>query len=140
MHRQGQVCHHRSARFACAWLLRAVPVAVYLLLTIAVSAQTNVDALLGEARTAEKRGDYDGAAHIYEHALTVAPGNLEVLKRLGVLEQTELKFDDSIAHFRQVLAVQPKYPEVNFFLGVSYFGKNDFPNAIESFHRELTNS
>jgi tetratricopeptide (TPR) repeat protein len=117
--------------------LRAALVGAYLLLAVAVAAQNNLDALLGQARAAEKQGDYGGAARIYEQGLALAPGSLEVLKRYGVLEQTQLKFDDSIVHFRQVLARNPKYPEVNFYLGVSYFGKNDLGEAIESFHREL---
>jgi tetratricopeptide (TPR) repeat protein len=101
------------------------------------AAQNELDALLAQARLEEKAGDYTGAARMYEQAMTVAPGNLEVLKRVGVLEQTELRFDDSIAHFQLVLVREPQYSEVNFFLGVSYFGKNDFPHAIQSFEREL---
>jgi tetratricopeptide (TPR) repeat protein len=116
----------------CAALLGAC-----VLLQISVAAQSNLDALLAQARTAEKAGDYSGAGRIYERALALVPGNLDVLKRFGILEQTELKFDDSIARFQQVLALDPKYPEVNFYLGVSYFGKNDFRDAIESFEREL---
>jgi len=107
------------------------------LLAAAAAAQSNLDTLLGQARTEERAGDYLGAARIYEQALALAPGNLEVLKRFGVLEQTELKFDDSIDRFRQVLAVNAEYPGVNFYLGVSYFGKSDFRGAIESFQREL---
>jgi tetratricopeptide (TPR) repeat protein len=136
MSRQGHAHHFSWTRFF--WLpVRATLFAVYLLLAVAVAAQSNLDTLLGQARAAEKEGDYGGAARIYEQALTLAPGNLEVLKRFGVLEQTELKFDDSIAHFRQVLARDPKYPEVNFYLGVSFFGKNDLREAIERFHNEL---
>jgi len=106
-------------------------------LSAQAKAQTDVSALLNQARTAEKSENYDRADHIYHEALNLAPENPEVLKRLGVLEQTELKFDDSIAHFHQALAVEPQSPEVNFFLGVSYFGKNDFQNAIKSFEQEL---
>jgi tetratricopeptide (TPR) repeat protein len=69
--------------------------------------------------------------------LAVAPGNLETLKRLGILQQTELRFDDSIQLFKQVLASDPQYKGVNFFLGLSYFGKNDFAKSIDSFEREL---
>jgi tetratricopeptide (TPR) repeat protein len=128
--------------FELGSLFRPLPlcpalIGVSLLLAVAVAAQSNLDAVLGEARAAEKKGDYGGAARIYDQALALAPGNLEVLKRYGILEQTELKFDDSIVHFRQVLARNPKYPEVNFYLGVSYFGKNDLLEAIESFQREL---
>jgi tetratricopeptide (TPR) repeat protein len=121
-----------------AWLLCALVIGGIMVSSApTAAAQSDVNALLGQARVAERAGDYAGAARVYEQALALAPGNLEVLKRFGVLEQTELKFDDSIGHFLQVLAREPQYPQVNFFLGVSYFGKNDFPNAIQSFEREL---
>ena len=139
MHRQRYAHRLELGRLFLASPPRTVLIGAYLLLAVALAAQSNLDTLLGQARTAEKRGDYSGAARIYEQALALAPGNPEVMKRFGVLEQTELKFDDSIAHFRQVLALNPKYPEVNFYLGVSYFGKNDFRDAIESFQRELAN-
>jgi len=115
----------------------SLSVAAVLLFGVPAAAQGGADALLQQARIAEKAGDYASAARVYHQALAIAPGNLEVLKRLGVLEQTELKFDDSIVHFRQVVGVDPKYPEVNFYLGVSYFGKNDFRDAVDSFQREL---
>ncbi len=117
--------------------LRAAIIAAYVLLGVMVAAQSNLDTLLGQARTAEKGEDYSGAARIYEQALALAPRSPEVLKRFGILEQTQLKFDDSIAHFRQVLALDPRYPEIDFYLGVSYFGKNDLREAIESFERDL---
>jgi tetratricopeptide (TPR) repeat protein len=118
-------------------ILSAALVGTVLLFGVLAAAQSDTDALLQQARIAEKAGDYASAARVYRQALAIAPGNLEILKRLGVLEQTELKFDDSIGHFRQVLAVNPKYPDVNFYLGVSYFGKSDYHGAIESFQREL---
>jgi tetratricopeptide (TPR) repeat protein len=100
-------------------------------------APTHVDALLEKARAEENAGNYDAAEDTYKQALVVAPENLEILKRLGVLEQTELKFDDSISLFKQVLAGDPNYKGVNFFLGLSYFGKNEFLPSIDCFEREL---
>src|SRR5438128_5685962 len=102
-------------------------------------AQEGLQALLDKARVLEKAGDYAAAERVYDQALALDPANPEILKRLGVLEQTELKFADSIAHFGQVLSGDPAYPEVNFFLGVSYFGQNDYSSAIRSFERELQN-
>ncbi len=96
-----------------------------------------MNALLQQARTAEKTGDYGAAARIYEQAMGREPGNLEVLKRFGVLLQTEMKFNDSIEKFQQVLQHDPEYAGTNFFLGVSYLGKNDTKQAIQSFQREL---
>lgn len=99
--------------------------------------QSDVASLLAKAREAEKNSDFASAEDIYRQALQLAPGNLEVLKRLGVVEQTELKFADSIAHFKTVLARDTSYPEVHFFLGASYLGQGDIPNAIQSFQDEL---
>ena len=114
------------------------PALACILWSTTTSAQTPVSVLLDQARASEKSGDYPAAAQIYQRALVISPDDPEILKRLGVLEQTQLKFDESIAHFRNVLAHDPQYPQVNFFLGVSYFGKNDFVDAIQSFERELT--
>jgi tetratricopeptide (TPR) repeat protein len=99
--------------------------------------QGELEAQWEQARLKERAGDYAAAERVYEQALAVAPGNPETLKRLGVLQQTELKFDESIDRFKQVLDYDARYAEVNFFLGVSYFGKNEFPLAIESFRHEL---
>ena len=102
-----------------------------------MQAQNDLAALLEKANADEKVGDYPAAAVVYEQALASNPGSLEVLKRFGILQQTELKFADSIDKFRALLAKDPKYPEVNFFLGVSYFGENNFSQAVSSFQQEL---
>ena len=87
-------------------------------------------------RGEENAGNYSTAENVPAGAGR-APENLEVQKRLGVLEQTELKFDDSIRLFKRVLAGDPSYKGVNFFLGLSYFGKNEFLPSIDYFEREL---
>src|ERR1700675_3641124 len=58
--------------------------------TLAKQTPTNAEALLEKAREEENTENYDAAENTYRQALAVAPENLEVLKRLGVLEQTEL--------------------------------------------------
>jgi tetratricopeptide (TPR) repeat protein len=103
------------------------------------SAQGQINSLLQQARTEEEAGDYTAAERSYRQALELAPDDPKLFKRLGIVQQTELKFDDSIQSFHRVLARDPKYEEVNFFLGVSYFGKNAFADAIQSFERELAN-
>lgn len=114
------------------WLLAAV-----LALPFGALAQSNLRSLLDKAHTAETAGDLGTAEQAYQQALQVVPGDPETLKRLGVVEQTELKFGDSVAHFEMVLRREPNYPEVNFFLGASYLGLNDFGKAIQSFQQEL---
>jgi len=105
--------------------------------TGAAQSQNNVEALLEQARGEEKTEDFAAAERTYKQALALAPNNPETLKRMGVLLQTELRFDDSIQSFKLVLGIDPAYPGVNFFLGVSYFGKNDLGQSIDSFNREL---
>jgi tetratricopeptide (TPR) repeat protein len=99
--------------------------------------QSELTALYDQARASEKSGDYRAAERVYLRALELTPGNPETLKRLGIVEQTEMKFAESISYFKQALSRDAQYPEVNFFLGVSYLGQNDFTNAIQSFQREL---
>ena len=108
-----------------------------LFLCAPVLAQSDVPSLLEKARAAEKSGDFSAAENVYQQAVRLDPENPEVLKRLGVLEQTELKFNESIAHFKAALSRDANYPETNFFLGVSYLGLGDLPNAMQSLEREL---
>src|ERR1700687_692182 len=128
---------HCALRTVASYLLFAALTAILATTAWATQTQSNVEVLLDQARSEEKTGDYAAAERIYKQALALAPESLETLKRLGILEQTELKFDDSIQLFKHVLANDPRYPEVNFFLGVSYWGKNDFNESIDSFEREL---
>ena len=39
--------------------------------------------------------------------------------------------------FQKVLQQNPRYPEVNFYLGHSYFGLNQFERALDCFDKEL---
>ncbi len=128
---------HRAWRRVAYYLFFAAFGAITTTTVRAAQTQSHVEVLLDQARSEEKTGDYAAAERIYKQALALNPESLETLKRLGILEQTELKFDDSIQLFKHVLANDPRYPEVNFYLGVSYFGKNDFNESIDSFEREL---
>jgi tetratricopeptide (TPR) repeat protein len=128
---------HRARWGVAAKLLLATLLGSNPLTTAAPQVPANIEALLEKARTEENAGNYAAAENTYRQALAVAPENLETLKRMGVLEQTELKFDDSIRLFKKVLAGDPDYKGVNFFLGLSYFGENEYFPSIDCFEREL---
>jgi tetratricopeptide (TPR) repeat protein len=113
-----------------------------LLMATAVTAaglavEDSVDSFLDRARAYEKQEDYQAAEAEYKEALKLSPGNLEAMDRLAILYQTELRFRDSIELFNKVLARNSAYPQANFYLGVSYFGLNDFSRAVQSFSKEL---
>ncbi|MSO23430.1 MAG: tetratricopeptide repeat protein [Acidobacteria bacterium] len=97
----------------------------------------SLDAYFRQARELEARGDYAGAEKIYREAAVNYPQQPEVLKRLGLIHQTELNFQESIDTFQKVLGQAPQYPEVNFYIGLSYLGLNQFENAIEAPNKEL---
>jgi len=90
-----------------------------------------------QARDLENKQDFQGAERVYIAASTALPNQPEILKRLGIVYQTEFKFPESIATFERILQQFPEYPETNFFLGYSYFGQNQFDKAIEMFQKEL---
>jgi tetratricopeptide (TPR) repeat protein len=103
----------------------------------ALRGQEAVAPLLQHAREYEAQQRYDAAEEQYKQALEISPDNPEILKRLGILYQTEVKLQDSLAVFEKVLALQPQYPQTNFFMGVSYFALNDYESAITAFDKEL---
>jgi tetratricopeptide (TPR) repeat protein len=97
----------------------------------------DIKLLLEQARSLEQSNDYRSAERTYRQALALAPTDPEVFKRLGVLYQTELRFEESIDLFRHALSLSSQHPEVNFFLGASYLGSNQFQKAVDSFQVEL---
>src|SRR5437762_1650945 len=95
------------------------------------TAQLDQQQLLQQAHNAEEKHRYAEAEGLYRRALAAAPSDLEMLKQLGLLYQKELKFDESIALFNRVLEVNPQFPEVNLFEGISYLGTGNFSYSIE---------
>src|SRR5258708_34357717 len=78
----------------------ALQICLILLTSIQVAAQGDLNALLEQARTWEKAGDYAAAARVYEQAMALDPGNSEVLKRVGVVHQAQVRLDDSTGEFQ----------------------------------------
>ena len=99
--------------------------------------QEGTPELLKKAQADENAGNLTAAESDYSKLLASDPDNPEALERLGVVEQTELKFRNSIGHFRSVVRRHPEYPQVNFFLGLSYYGLRDWASAMASFRQEL---
>ncbi|HEV2379095.1 MAG TPA: tetratricopeptide repeat protein [Terriglobia bacterium] len=105
--------------------------------SLAEAPPQTVENFLSEAKQLEEKQDYDRAIKIYLQASSAFPDHPEILERLGVMYQTQLKFAESIQTFQRVLALNPQYPETNFYLGVSYLGYNDYNKALEYFDQEL---
>ena len=134
------VLHSRLTKLLSRLELALVYLLISLLFPCWILAQSvakNLEDYFSEARDLETRQDYIGAEKIYQEATANYPQQPELLKRLGLVYQTELKFPESIESFQKVLKQAPQYPEVNFYLGLSYLGLNHFEKAIEAFNKEL---
>lgn len=124
---------------------RMTPCLIFVLAAALSSAPTSfagvptqsVENFLSEAKQLEEKQDYDRAIKVYLQASSAFPDHPEILERLGIMYQTQLKFAESIQSFQKVLAMNPEYPETNFYVGVSYLGYNDYNKALEYFDREL---
>ena len=108
--------------------------------TAGLAQQEGAADLFKRAQVYEREQNYAAAESIYRQVLASDPYNPEALKCLGIVEQTELKFYDSIELFKRVLREHSDYPQVNFFLGLSYYGQHDLNDAIASFEQELKTS
>jgi len=108
----------------CSWIL-------------AQAVSQSLEDYFRRAKELETRQDYAGAEKIYQEAAANYPRQPEILKRLGLIYQTELKFPESVDSFQKVLQQAPQYPEVNFYLGLSCLGLNQFEEAIDAFNKEL---
>src|SRR5437870_4714750 len=123
------------ARFGCT-LLCVFP-SLFCSSWMAQAVAQSLEDRFRQAKELEKREDYAGAEKIYQEAAANYPQQPEILKRLGLIYQTELKFPESIDSFQKVLQQAPQYPEVNFYLGLSCLGLNQFEEAIDAFNKEL---
>jgi tetratricopeptide (TPR) repeat protein len=99
--------------------------------------QRSLNDYFKQAKDFENKQDFVAAEKVYVDAMASFPDQPEILKRLGIVYQTEFKFQESIETFEKILKQAPEYPETNFFLGYSYFGQNLFDKAIEMFQKEL---
>src|SRR5258708_36920636 len=73
----------RAARWAAPTLLLLAFLRIIPEAALGKQPQTNVEALLEQARGEENAGNYIAAENTYKQALAAAPENLEILKPLG---------------------------------------------------------
>jgi protein O-GlcNAc transferase len=126
---------HLNKNAQCVFVLALLWVAC--LGVSAPMARETPDDFLSQGDQLTQTENFSAAEQVYREALAAFPGHLEILKRLGVIYQTQLRFQESVVTFQDVLARESKYPEVNFYLGLSYLGMNSFEKAVGSFKQEL---
>ena len=133
----GRIVHNNRNQVYSYVLLIILLFTLLSSLTLSQEVSKNLDSYFARARELEKREDYAGAQKIYQQALGDFPDEPEILKRLGIINQTMLQFEESIEVFQKILQRSPHHTEVNFYLGLSYFGLRLFDKAVSAFNKEL---
>src|SRR5687768_12360395 len=73
---------------------------------------SNPERALSRALELEQKNDYAAAEEVYKQVLAVLPDQPEILTRLGVVYQNQLKYQESVEVFQKILKRAPLYPQV----------------------------
>jgi tetratricopeptide (TPR) repeat protein len=95
------------------------------------------DQLIGKAREAELKHDFQTAARLYQDYLEAHPDDPEILQRLGLANYLSNRFDAAIAPLAKALKLDPSRWGSALFLGISYYRTDRFADAIEALKRAL---
>ena len=94
----GSKVHNRNRFSLVLGFLAAMLMAVGLIRAQATSGPEN---LLSRALEFEKKKDYAAAEDIYKQLLAALPDQPEILTRLGVVYQNQLKYQESVETFQK---------------------------------------
>jgi len=108
------------------------PVALLLLsglLLLQVNVDDKLEALYGEAKAAEQRGDLATASSRYETMLGLAPRNEILLNNLGMLYVKQGEYPKAVSTLERALKVNSKLTSSNALLGLSLFKMGEYQRA-----------
>ena len=77
--------------------------------------------------------DYAGASEAYQRAMTLAPGNAQVLSEGGRFAATVGRFDAGLAAARRGVALDPLSPRSHFLLGQALYLSRHYQEAVAAF-------
>jgi tetratricopeptide (TPR) repeat protein len=82
-----------------------------------------------QALAAQKAGQYQKAAEEYRQVVSKNPNFAEAYLNLGIVEQLQYRYSESIPMFRKGLALKPDMLAADVLLGISYYMLQDFQAA-----------
>jgi Flp pilus assembly protein TadD len=100
-------------------------------------AQPATQSLLVQARAAEAKGDFLGAAALYQKILAARPNQPEILQRLGLDYYLSGRFGDAIPVLAKATKLDLSLWGSDLFLGISYYRTGRFSEALSPLHRAL---
>lgn len=97
----------------------------------------NPQPIFEEARRALAAGDYPKAELAFPEVLAIDPRSAAAYTNLGVVYIRINKPDAAINSLESAKKLAPQVVGINLNLGLAYYKKNDFRNAIPNFGRVL---
>ena len=92
--------------------------------------EQTVQSLLGEAATAQSRGDFASAAEFYRKATEIGPSIPELWANLGLMDHQIGKSSDAIQSFRHAIRLNPNLFVPQLFLGIEYLAAKNPAAAL----------
>ena len=100
--------------------------------------QTQDSQLMIQAKEAEERHDFLGAAGIYQQLLKMHPNQPDVLQHLGLVYYLSGRFTQAIPPLEEAVKLDPSLWGPSCSLGISYYRNGEFVRAAASLRQTIT--
>lgn len=118
--------------------LLLLPVALLCVAPLPALCQTpSEEQLMLEAKQAEEKHDFTGAARIYGQILKAQPHQPNVLQKLGLVNYLSGRFAQAIPPLQEAAQLDPSLWGADLFLGISYYRSGDFTRAAAALRQTL---
>ncbi len=97
----------------------------------------HVVALNNHAMALARVGKFDDALRHARHAVSLVPGNGQLLDTLGWITYLHGEFAPAAALLRKAAELSPKDPSILFHLGMAHWRQNQKPEALDAFKRAI---
>jgi len=81
--------------------------------------------------------DWEGAESEFQKALSIDPGNADVLRDIGTFNRCMGRFEEAIQFFNQSISRDPVKPVTYFSFGRVLYSTNRFSDAVSAFKKVL---
>jgi tetratricopeptide (TPR) repeat protein len=111
------------------------PVNTLLLLLVffAVVAKAAVNLLQTDAAAAFKTGDYERAATEFKQLVTDNPGDITLLRYLGITLRKLERYNDALMTLEKALTIDPASVAVNYHIAITLYKAGALQNSLEFF-------
>lgn len=106
--------------------------------TITMAAKAAVDILHTDAAAAFKAGDYERAAREFAALVSENPGDVTLLRYLGITLRKLERYDDALTIFQKALSIAPDNVAVNYHAAVTIYKAGAVVEAVRSFKTVIT--